>query len=193
MSAGWELMAHSHRFSADFYKHLPVKPDVYLVCFDTVDTHGLGLMRKVLRQDRRAVMLALIPPDKAMVLASLQEGAKGICFRGEIPAHLLKGLDAVLNGHYHLSPEATRLAMTQCMQTNLPSNGAVHQMVRASLTPKEVEVLTVMRGGKPAKVVAHVMGISVYTVNQHLRSIYRKLNVHNRIEAVHLAHESGLI
>ena len=47
--------------------------------------------------------------------------------------------------------------------------------------------------GSPAKVIADALAISIFTVNQHLRSIYRKLNVRNKMEAVQAARRQGLL
>ena len=192
-SPEWGVVAQSNRWNAELLKRLAHKPDVYLIGFDSVDTQGLGLMRKVFRHDHRAVVMALIPNDKSMVMACLQEGAHGICFREEILSELMSGLNSIHRGQYHLSPESTRLTIEQCISTDPRESVAVKKMASAELTPRELKVLGAMRKGHPAKRVAHELGISIYTVNQHLRSIYRKMNVHNRIEAVHLAHLSGLI
>ena len=179
----WSVIQHQQRWNAELHKSLPHKPHVYVVVFESIDTNGLGLIRKVLRFDRKAVVLALIPATKALTIASLQEGARGVCYRTEIDSDLVVCLDSVSAGRSHLSPKATQLAIDLCLKPESPQETAVTQMVRAALTPKELQVLHKLREGHAAKSVAHYMDISVYTVNQHLRSIYRKLNVHNRIEA----------
>lgn len=59
------------------------------------------------------------------------------------------------------------------------------------LTPRELEILKVVQNGAATKSVAEVFGISAFTVNQHLRNIYSKLGVRNKMEAVREAQHLG--
>jgi DNA-binding NarL/FixJ family response regulator len=61
------------------------------------------------------------------------------------------------------------------------------------LTNKETQVLRHVQSGYPAKKISTLLDISVFTVNQHLRSIYRKLDVHNKMAAVARANDQGLL
>mgnify|MGYP002135751906 FL=1 len=61
------------------------------------------------------------------------------------------------------------------------------------LTPKEQVVLAGIQHGLQAKSIAHELGISIFTVNQHLRSIYRKLHVRNKMEAILVARNQGVL
>ncbi|MEY3490547.1 MAG: Bacterial regulatory protein luxR family, partial [Pseudomonadota bacterium] len=56
-----------------------------------------------------------------------------------------------------------------------------------------LKVLSLVQIGLPAKSIAPQLNISIFTVNQHLRSIYRKLNVRNKMEAVQSALNLGLL
>lgn len=191
--AHWQVIGPTSRWSGGLFKTLRQRPDVYLIGFDSVDTAGLGLIHKVLQLDRGALILALIPEDKGLGMASVHAGAHGVCFRSEILGSLITGLCQVQLGNYYLSPECTRMAITECLSPHPQQKVAIGQVVQAALTPKETAIMAALRGGRPTKQIAQGMSISVYTVNQHLRSIYRKLNVHNRTEAVNLAHMSKLI
>lgn len=61
------------------------------------------------------------------------------------------------------------------------------------LTPREIEVLTYLSKGFTIKEIANLMGIKWFTVNDHIKSIYRKLNVSSRAEAAVLASKQGLV
>jgi len=61
------------------------------------------------------------------------------------------------------------------------------------LTPREIEVLTFLSKGFTIKEIANLMGIKWFTVNDHIKSIYRKLNVSSRAEAAVLASKQGLV
>ena len=192
-SGHWQVIGPSNRWSGGLFKALLQRPDVYLIGFNSVDTLSLGLLRKVQQLDRGALILALIPEDIGLVMASLQAGAHGVCFRSEIMSSLIGGLAQVQQGQYYLSPECTRLTVAESLSPRPVHPHAVRQLVQASLTPKETAIMEALRAGQATKCIAQGLNISVYTVNQHLRSIYRKLNVHNRVEAVNMAHLSKLI
>ena len=61
------------------------------------------------------------------------------------------------------------------------------------LTPRESEVLTYLSKGFTIKEIANLMGIKWFTVNDHIKSIYKKLNVSSRAEAAVLACKQGLV
>jgi len=61
------------------------------------------------------------------------------------------------------------------------------------LTPRESEVLTYLSKGFTIKEIASLMGIKWFTVNDHIKSIYKKLNVSSRAEAAVLASKQGLV
>ena len=61
------------------------------------------------------------------------------------------------------------------------------------LTPREIEVLTYLSKGFTIKEIANLMGIKWFTVNDHIKSIYKKLNVSSRAEAAVLASKQGLV
>ncbi len=60
------------------------------------------------------------------------------------------------------------------------------------LTRRETEILQLIGAGLPVKTVADRLELSVHTVNQHIRQIYQKLNVHNRVAALNCARKLGL-
>jgi LuxR family maltose regulon positive regulatory protein len=64
---------------------------------------------------------------------------------------------------------------------------------RLNLSAREREVLQVLNTGVPVKKAAKQLGISAHTVNQHVRQIYLKLSVNNRVMALNRAREMGLL
>ncbi|MCX8521384.1 MAG: response regulator transcription factor [Rhodoferax sp.] len=66
-------------------------------------------------------------------------------------------------------------------------------IVKDDFTPREIQVIHILQLGQPAKLMASKLGVSTFTINQHLRSIYRKLNARNKMEAVLNARNMGLL
>jgi DNA-binding NarL/FixJ family response regulator len=74
-----------------------------------------------------------------------------------------------------------------------PSTSRPIEAPRQPLTPRELEVLELVSQGLPSKLIAHALGVSESTVKYHLSSIYAKLGVASRTEAVSRAARLGLI
>ena len=93
----------------------------------------------------------------------------------------------------------------QAAQTNIPDNSKIpdklaesiaspsENIVKDEFTPREIQVIHILQLGQPAKLMASKLGVSTFTINQHLRSIYRKLNARNKMEAVLNARSMGLL
>ena len=73
----------------------------------------------------------------------------------------------------------------------VPLDATAGETVR--LSPRENEVLTYLSKGFTIKEIANLMGIKWYTVNDHIKSIYKKLNVSSRAEAAVVASKQGLV
>jgi DNA-binding NarL/FixJ family response regulator len=117
-----------------------------------------------------------------------------------MPANIIQSIISLVNDGGYLSGHASKV-LIQLLNRQQPTNTA-HRTDQNSgtsspssvtMTKKEHEVLNNIQTGLPAKVIADRMGISIFTVNQHLRSIYQKLNARNKMEAVQSAREKGLL
>jgi DNA-binding NarL/FixJ family response regulator len=86
------------------------------------------------------------------------------------------------------------LAGTSGFQSSRPmALGRGAPLDHERLTPRESEVLTYLSKGFTIKEIANLMGIKWFTVNDHIKSIYKKLNVSSRAEAAVLASKQGLV
>lgn len=72
-------------------------------------------------------------------------------------------------------------------------DGRAESGLFATLSPRETEILKLVAGGKPNKIIASDLGISEHTVRNHISNIFQKLQVNNRTEATVLAMRQGLI
>ncbi|NDF65210.1 MAG: DNA-binding response regulator [Betaproteobacteria bacterium] len=140
--------------------------DVFLVDLGLPDGSGQTVIQHIARvQPTARVMVLSTLGDPKHILSSLEMGAHGYLLKSEPPDHLLHHIITLVNEGGVLS----------------------------ALTPKELKVLSLVQIGLPAKSIAPQLNISIFTVNQHLRSIYRKLNVRNKMEAVQSALNLGLL
>lgn len=195
---------------ADAEKHLKtIENDIYLIDITLPDGSGIDIMRKIRKQYPHAKILALSTlGDEKHIFNSIAAGASGYLLKSEMPANIIQSIISLINNGGYLSGHASKVLIDKftsiaaaASSVSLPNRRSDDENVEITqvksrptiLTPKEFEILTKAEMGSPAKIIADTLGISIFTVNQHLRSIYRKLNVRNKMEAVQTARRQGLL
>jgi DNA-binding NarL/FixJ family response regulator len=169
--------------------------DVYLVDLGLPDGSGQTVIEHIARHRPQARILILSTlGDPKHILTSLELGAHGYLLKSDPPAHILHSIITLINEGGVLSGHASKVLIQSMTQRPHAKFSMVPGSNRPSLlTPKEQEVLRLVQTGQPAKIIADGLDISIFTVNQHLRSIYRKLNVRNKMEAVQSAISRGML
>jgi DNA-binding NarL/FixJ family response regulator len=125
--------------------------------------------------------------DDDKVFAALQAGAEGYILKSASVLQIIQSIDEVLKGGAVMTPS---IALKVMRHFNLQQDVA-HQDY--NLSPKENEVLKHLAQGLSYKMIADSIGISYFTVNNHIKKIYEKLHVNSLGEAVALAHKSKLV
>lgn len=132
-------------------------------------------------------------PDRQLVLFNVDDlavhqhivqlpGVRGIFSRDVTQEHLLKGIKAILAGEYWLPRKvlSDHLESTRARRSQSGANGV-------ALTPKETETLRLLMGGSSNSRIAGELKVSTHTVKTHLYNLFRKIQVSNRLQAVHWA------
>lgn len=114
-------------------------------------------------------------------------GACGYLLKKTPPERLLEAVKEIAEGGAAMSPEVAIRVVELFRKTQVPEH------VSVGLSPQELRLLKLLTEGHQNKTAAAELGISVHTVSFHLRSIYNKLHVHSRSEAVARALREGLI
>jgi DNA-binding NarL/FixJ family response regulator len=133
----------------------------------------------------RIVMLTVFS-DRERLFASICNGAHGYLLKTTPPAQLLEAIRSARDGGSPLSPEMAR-HVVEVFQKGKP------QAQEASLTAQEQRLLTLLAEGYSYQSAAGQMNISVNTVRNYIRSIYDKLHVHSKSEAVSKGLRQGII
>ncbi len=112
------------------------------------------------------------------VFEALKAGAKGYILKGESPARLAEDIYELANGGSPMSPQISRLVTNSFIQFQ-NNNSDIEK-----LTSQEMDVLSDLDKGLNYKEIATKKFISPHTVRAHIRSIYEKLHVHTKLEAI---------
>lgn len=115
----------------------------------------------------------------------LRAGAVGYVLKDDLPESLLQAVRAAAKGQPWLSAKAAA-ALWKSARTNTLTG-------ELSLTPRELEVLQLMADGRRNEEIATQLFLSIQTVKNHVRSIYSKLSVESRVEAVLYAQKMGIV
>jgi two-component system nitrate/nitrite response regulator NarL len=183
-----------------------------LVDLELPDGNGMELLAELVKYPATKIVTTLYSDDDHLFPA-LQCGADGYLLKEDRFEVLVEELQKIVRGQPPLSPAIARRLLTHFRQGPagqgtetgaMPLNSGFQSskplpMGRGApldherLTPRESEVLTYLSKGFTIKEIANLMGIKWFTVNDHIKSIYKKLNVSSRAEAAVLASKQGLV
>lgn len=167
-------------------------PDVVLVDVNLGRESGLQLCRDLLARDPSMPVVCLTVHDEQQYLfEALRSGVSGFLLKRVMPEALVSALHGVLDGETVIDPLLSGRVVKIAAQSE--ARGTFWPGLQYGLTKREAELLELLAEGLPNKEVASHLFISEETVKSHLKSIYRKLSVSDRTEAVALALREGLV
>ena len=170
-----------------------LKPDVVLMDLRTGGIDGVEatsrLVRLALEPRPRVLAVTTFDADES-VYAALHAGASGLLLKDASREELVAAIRGVAAGEVLLTPSVTRRLIEQFARRPI-SNGIPPRL--STLSEREVEVLRLIARGLSNMEIAEALVLSESTVKSHLTHLFRKLGVRDRVQAVVLAYESGLI
>ncbi|WP_228386685.1 response regulator [Ornithinicoccus halotolerans] len=164
-------------------------PDVVLMDVQMPLLDGIEATRQVVAGSRaKVVMLTTFDRDDYLFDA-LQAGASGFLLKNADPDDLVAGVRAVAEGHALLAPEVTR----RVIEAGRHAPADVDERRLAPLTAREREVLSLVAAGLSNGEIASRLVLGEATVKTHVSNVLSKLQLRDRVQAVVLAYESGLV
>lgn len=193
---------------------VPADPfKLILVDLELPDGNGMELLAELGRYPATKIVTTLYSDDDHLFPA-LQCGADGYLLKEDRFEVLVEELQKIVRGQPPLSPAIARRLLSHfrgeapvgsaVRESVMPPSYGLHSSRQAQpahgvppdherLTPRESEVLTYLSKGFTIKEIANLTSIKWFTVNDHIKSIYKKLNVSSRAEAAVVASKQGLV
>jgi len=158
--------------------------DLILLDLNMPGMHGLnGLINLRNESPTIPVVIVSAEQDKQVVLQAITYGAVGFITKSSPRLQMTEAIQQILNGNVYLPPEIIRSQKIGGQRRMNDCLGLAPELLQA-LTRKQLLVLERMTKGDSNKQIAYSLEIAETTVKAHVSAILRKLNVHNRVQAI---------
>jgi DNA-binding NarL/FixJ family response regulator len=166
-------------------------PDVVLMDIRMPELDGIAATRAITGAHAARVLVLTTYDLDEYVYDALQAGASGFLLKDTPPAQLADGIRAVAAGEALLAPTVTRRLIEEFARVGATRRARPAEL--EELTPRELDVLQLLARGRSNAEIAEALVVGDTTVKTHVAHVLGKLGLRDRVQAVVLAYESGLI
>jgi DNA-binding NarL/FixJ family response regulator len=158
-----------------------VRPDILLLDLSMPNMPGMETLHELMsRQTEVKTILLTASIDKPQVLQALQFGARGIITKNALPAELHACIRAVMDGKFWVLGTPVMNIAQLLQQLSAETSGTAKKTF--GLTPRELQIASLIAEGCTNKDIAAECGIGEETVKHHLKRVFDKTGVSNRLE-----------
>jgi DNA-binding NarL/FixJ family response regulator len=168
-----------------------LEPDVVLMDIRMPALDGIAATREITARHPAKVLVLTTYDLDEYVYDALQAGASGFLLKDTPPAQLADGIRAVASGEALLAPTVTRRLIEEFARFGQTRRARPAEL--DELTPRELDVLRLLARGMSNAEIAATLVLGDTTVKTHVAHVLTKLGLRDRVQAVVLAYESGLV
>ena len=161
---------------------IDLNPDLVFLDIGLPDGKGTSLLLDGTLTANNLVVITTIFDDDLHLFDALRLGAQGYLLKDNIDANFIAALEGIVAGRPPLSPSIAQRIITS-FRPNIADN---------LLSPREIELLTLVAQGKSVRSAADTLGVTQNTAAGYMKTIYQKLQVNSRAEVTRKAIELGL-
>jgi DNA-binding NarL/FixJ family response regulator len=165
---------------------LALQPDVVLMDLKMPGASGIEATRRIVRENPRIGVLVLTMFDDDSVFAAMRAGARGYLLKDARLEDVVRAIDAVGRGEAIFSPSIAQRLLSYFASSRSTT------LTFPELTEREHEILGLVAHGRTNEQIAEQLVVSIKTVRNHVSTIFSKLQVADRAQAVVRAREAGL-
>jgi DNA-binding NarL/FixJ family response regulator len=168
-----------------------LEPDVVLMDIRMPALDGIAATREITARHPAKVLVLTTYDLDEYVYDALQAGASGFLLKDTPPAQLADGIRAVASGEALLAPTVTRRLIEEFARFGEARRARPAEL--DELTPRELDVLRLLARGMSNAEIAETLVLGDTTIKTHVAHVLGKLGVRDRVQAVVLAYETGLV
>ena len=185
---GYELVGEAATGPEAVRAAVTLHPDVLVMDIQMPGTGGIEATREISRvaPDVAVLMLTMFDDDES-IFAAMRAGARGYVLKGAAPDNVIRAIAAVAAGEAIFGPGVAKRALDYMSGPRRAATVAFPE-----LTAREREVLDLIAAGLGNAAIATRLGLATNTIGNHVTSIFAKLQVASRAEAIIRARQEGL-